>query len=111
MVRPSGRTTSTPVTDGSARPMTSRPLPTSDVSTILPLSRRAGGIQAHKIILPTAGRGFELSTGSCLSTGDKFFDGVSAASTARMPGVSDEALSRRWRRCGVNGVRHECDAV
>jgi transcriptional regulator with XRE-family HTH domain len=32
-----------------------RPLPTSDGSTILPLSRRPGGIQAYKFILP-AGR-------------------------------------------------------
>lgn len=29
-----------------------RPLPTRDGSTILPLTRRAGGIQAYKIILP-----------------------------------------------------------
>ena len=32
-----------------------RPLPTSDGSTILPLSRRPGGIQAYKFVLP-AGR-------------------------------------------------------
>ena len=32
-----------------------RPLPTSDGSTILPLTRRPGGIQAYKFILP-AGR-------------------------------------------------------
>jgi transcriptional regulator with XRE-family HTH domain len=29
-----------------------RPLPTSDGSTILPLTRRPGGIQAYKIVLP-----------------------------------------------------------
>lgn len=32
-----------------------RPLPTSDGTTILPLTRRAGGIQAYKFVLP-AGR-------------------------------------------------------
>jgi transcriptional regulator with XRE-family HTH domain len=32
-----------------------RPIPTSDGSTILPLTRRAGGIQAYKFVLP-AGR-------------------------------------------------------
>src|ERR671917_1255982 len=32
-----------------------RPLPTSDGSTILPLTRRPGGIQAYKFVLP-AGR-------------------------------------------------------
>ncbi|WP_122816351.1 helix-turn-helix domain-containing protein [Nocardioides pantholopis] len=30
-----------------------RPIPTNDGRTILPLSRRAGGIQAYKFILPT----------------------------------------------------------
>ncbi|MFG2050588.1 helix-turn-helix domain-containing protein [Micromonospora sp. NPDC048935] len=30
-----------------------RPLPTSDGSTILPLTRRPGGIQAYKFVLPT----------------------------------------------------------
>lgn len=30
-----------------------RPIPTSDGRTILPLSRRAGGIQAYKFLLPT----------------------------------------------------------
>ncbi|USQ81215.1 XRE family transcriptional regulator [Ornithinimicrobium faecis] len=32
-----------------------RPLPTTDGSTVLPLTRRAGGIQAYKFVLP-AGR-------------------------------------------------------
>ncbi|MFG1918321.1 helix-turn-helix domain-containing protein [Micromonospora sp. NPDC048898] len=30
-----------------------RPLPTSDGSTVLPLTRRPGGIQAYKFVLPT----------------------------------------------------------
>lgn len=32
-----------------------RPLPSKDGSTILPLTRRAGGIQAYKFILPAGG--------------------------------------------------------
>ncbi len=30
-----------------------RPVPTTDGSTVLPLTRRAGGIQAYKFVLPT----------------------------------------------------------
>lgn len=30
-----------------------RPIPTNDGSTVLPLTRRAGGIQAYKFVLPT----------------------------------------------------------
>lgn len=30
-----------------------RPLPTTDGTTVLPLTRRAGGIQAYKFVLPT----------------------------------------------------------
>lgn len=36
-----------------------RPLPTTDGSTVLPLSRRPGGIQAYKFILPAGKEGDE----------------------------------------------------
>lgn len=36
-----------------------RPIPTSDGRTIIPLTRRAGGIQAYKFILPTGRDGAE----------------------------------------------------
>lgn len=36
-----------------------RPLPTTDGSTVLPLSRRPGGIQAYKFILPAGREGDE----------------------------------------------------
>ena len=95
-----------------------RPIPTSDGRTVLPLSRRPGGIQAYKFVLP-AGRDDaepDLRTGTLIS----LLQATSAWSTA-LPkevrgGLKGGDIKRRAKeiakgRWGSEAVRKAVEAT